>query len=363
MIKFPSIEQYRHVIENVKFKAQYIGRDENNYPLYDDTIPLPTLNFCGTVKLHGTNSSVVYNTNGTLQAQSRNREINLTKDNMGFAKFVHEDVGKETFLNLFHIIFKKELAQFSYVQGCAPKVPNPFTIYGEWCGPGIMSGTGINQLNKKIFVIFGIRVGKGDDSYWVNLKPFANTLHNHDKFIYNIFEFPHYQIDINFNDTKTAYNKMLELTSKVEEQCPVALSLGAKGIGEGIVWTCEHKDFTDSKFRFKIKGKKHRVSTTKMAKELSPEELKLQSSIEGFIEATVTDNRLKQGVEALREMGLEITVKNMGSFIKWVSNDILKEEYDIMQASGISQKNLNKPLSNKARVWFQDYLNKEAGIA
>ena len=60
MIKFPSIEQFRNVIRHVKSKAQFVGKDENGDPVYDQSIPLPTLQFCGTVKLHGTNAGIVY---------------------------------------------------------------------------------------------------------------------------------------------------------------------------------------------------------------------------------------------------------------------------------------------------------------
>ena len=52
-------------------------------------IPLPTLTFTGTVKVHGTNAAIVRLKDGTIYAQSRSRIITPTSDNAGFAAFVH----------------------------------------------------------------------------------------------------------------------------------------------------------------------------------------------------------------------------------------------------------------------------------
>src|ERR1700744_3145841 len=78
-ISFPSIEQFRNVIRDVKDRANYHG------------IPLPELEFVGTVKLHGTNASVTIDTDtGELWAQSRSNVITPENDNAGFARFVQE---------------------------------------------------------------------------------------------------------------------------------------------------------------------------------------------------------------------------------------------------------------------------------
>ena len=67
-----------------------------------------------------------------------------------------------------------------------------------------------------------------------------------------------------------------------------------------------------------------------------------------------------QGVEALNEMSeTHITIRDIGKFIKWIYNDIIKEELDTMKASGIEpkDKNLNKGLSRKTSVWFGKHLD------
>ncbi len=56
--KFPSIEQFRDCIRDITDHTRYVGRDENKKPIYDISKPLPKIEFCGTVKLHGTNAAV-----------------------------------------------------------------------------------------------------------------------------------------------------------------------------------------------------------------------------------------------------------------------------------------------------------------
>jgi len=48
-ISFPKIEQFRNVIANINRMVTYTGRDENDDPVYDMTIPKPTLTFTGSV--------------------------------------------------------------------------------------------------------------------------------------------------------------------------------------------------------------------------------------------------------------------------------------------------------------------------
>jgi hypothetical protein len=62
MIKFPSIEQFRTVVTNVNRHFNYIGlmkmvMQYMMLPFQNQNLP-----FKGTVKLHGTNAAVCYNT-------------------------------------------------------------------------------------------------------------------------------------------------------------------------------------------------------------------------------------------------------------------------------------------------------------
>jgi hypothetical protein len=53
----------------------------------------------------------------------------------------------------------------------------------------------------------------------------------------------------------------------------------------------------------------------------------------------------------------------MGDFIRWVFNDIIKEEFDTIVASQIDPKKIGGPVANKARQWFMSRINKEIGLS
>lgn len=219
-IKFPSIEQYRHLIKEVQEKNQYIGRDTNDRPFYDVTIRLPTLQFIGTVKLHGTNAAVCYKKDVGVYAQSRNRVLSVTQDNSGFCAFVTP----------LAAVFEQLFAQIEFASD------ETVAIFGEWCGEGIMKGVGISKL-PRMFVIFAVLIqkSKNAEQRWLQaseIKP-LKSLENR---IFNIFDFETFLIEIDFNNPQAKQQELEDITRRVESECPVALALGVKkGVGEGVV--------------------------------------------------------------------------------------------------------------------------------
>ena len=81
--KWPSIGQYREVVRNIERRARFAGVDERGEPIINIAADYPTLEFVGTVKLHGTNAAVVIG-DGEHWFQSRERIITPEKDNAGF---------------------------------------------------------------------------------------------------------------------------------------------------------------------------------------------------------------------------------------------------------------------------------------
>src|SRR5690349_16795997 len=83
MKKFPSIEQFRNVVRQVRTHHDYQGADAEGNAIYNHTSPYPTITFEGTVKLHGTNAAIVKYKDRT-EYQSRERVLDLQHDNQGF---------------------------------------------------------------------------------------------------------------------------------------------------------------------------------------------------------------------------------------------------------------------------------------
>jgi len=205
MIKFPSIEQFRTVVSNVNRRYNFVGLDDNGEAIYDPTLPKPVITFKGTVKLHGTNASVSFNAPSGMWAQSRENIITPEKDNAGFAFFAHSH--EVEFMRLFHDVAAKENIDMH---------KNTITIYGEWAGGNIQKGVGVCDLPKSFF-IFGVKITphteteeelKTNPAYWVDY----SYLKNNDVKIYNIYDFPTYSIDIDFNMPQLVQNQLSELS-------------------------------------------------------------------------------------------------------------------------------------------------------
>lgn len=239
-IKYPSIDQFKTVIKAVTQDTRYAGRDENDHPIYNQD-PLPTLDFIGTTKIHGSCAGYRYNKNGELVAQSRERDLSLLSDNYGFCAFVfkHEKLFRELGENLI-------------------QDNDQVVVYGEWSGMGIQANVAVSQLPKR-FYIFGIRwIKEGMPDCWVDtislnhwLNPFIEDLNNND--IYNITQFGTWNISIDFNHPEMVQNRLIEITNEIEQECPVGRYFGVSGIGEGAVFSHNSDRF----YQFKSKGSLH----------------------------------------------------------------------------------------------------------
>lgn len=338
-ISFPSIEQFRHTVATVNRQFNFVGLDENGEAIYDHNKDKPTLKFKGTVKLHGTNAGICYNAIAGMWAQSRENIITPEQDNAGFAFFVESN--REVFESMFYHIAERDGIDVN---------TNTISIYGEWCGGNIQKGVGITNLPKSFF-IFGVKVTphveseeerKSKPAYWIKYQ----GLKAPDAKIYNIDDYQTWEMDIDFNRPEQFQNKLSELTIAVEEECPVAKAFGFSGIGEGIVWSCEFKGVVH---RFKVKGEKHSSSKVKTLAAVDVEKV---NSIKEFVDYAVTESRFNQGIEKTFPNNEPIDVKKMGALIKWVNDDIIKEEMDTMKASNLEPKDVSKYISTKVREMF-----------
>lgn len=337
MIKFPSVGQFRNVIRHVKTRAQYVGKDEAGEAIFDPSKPIPTLKFLGTVKIHGTNAGIVYDyATSETTYQSRERELTLTQDNAGFmlAQMKNEDRWRKYF---------EEYASLS------PQLIK-IAVFGEWCGRGIQKGVAVSEL-EKMFVVFATKFIFADGSArWAEQLAYSTGEFSDIPGVHSIEDFPMYTVDIDFNFPELAQNKMVEITEEVERECPVGKAFGVSGIGEGVVWRCVDSSWNDSDTWFKVKGEKHSVSKVK---KLAAVDVEAAATIKEFVERTVTEARLEQGFDNLvREQLKPAEMSSMGDFIRWVFNDVIKEEADTIVASGIDPKKLGGPIANAARPWF-----------
>lgn len=308
--KFSSIEQFRNAIKRVSDHAKYHNK------------PLPTLKFVGTVKLHGTNAGIGIDVvTGEMIYQSREHILGPGEDNAGFKGWACNSLSLTHKLGILKDTFKPKETMY---------------VFGEWCGGSIQKGVALNQLGK-MFVVFSVVV----DGVEVDIR---NVVFGTAQDVRCIYEFPSYEIEIDFNNPQAVQNKLVDLTVAVETECPVGRAFGVTGVGEGVVW---HN--LDTGIKFKVKGEKHSVSKVKTLRELAPTEVALINSTKEFIATVVTENRLNQGLE---QFGGEKDIKNLGAFIKWVANDVFKEESDTIDKNGFNRKVIGSEIAAAARAFF-----------
>lgn len=337
MYKYPSIEQIRHVLKSLSLASSYVGKDKDGNPIYDVSKKKPVLTFNGTVKIHGTNAGIVFDPHGRVYFQSRERILTPESDNYGFAS---------------NMLMRSHSA-VEFLQRHFKETDSDSTVclYGEWCGPGIQSGVGVSKIPNKIFVIFGIRLIRNESDSWIFREFSANELsmlNSND--VYLITQFPTYSVTVDMNDSISIaefQNDVVKLTDEVEKECPIAKYFGISGIGEGIVFSSTYEG---NRYIFKSKGEKHSMSKVRTVTEVDVERLK---EIEEFASSVVTEARLQQGLFVLKNEFLKpLNMTSLGNFIRWIYNDVLKEEYDLIEKYDIDQKKLGSIISKKVKSWY-----------
>lgn len=322
MIKFHSIDSFRHAVTSVKRAAGFHG------------VPLPVVRYRGYVKLHGTNAAIRFKDGVVVHAQSRERIITPDDDNMGFAAWVAQNAAV-----------------------LADTFDGDITVFGEWIGPGIQKNVALNQLPSKMFAPFAYTVGdatvneQGESLYTIwNFHDEPSQLPPGVRFV-SIGGF--IDIDIDFNSPDRAVETLERVTAECEAKCPFGAALGAEGIGEGYVWhPLERIPFLPPEQQhrawFKTKGEKHGNKATNNAVKVNV----VAEKIEDFgrlISAILPDWRLEQGLATL---GAEPSKQRTGDFIKWVMSDIHKEELDTVEASGFTFEQVARELPERIRAWF-----------
>ena len=343
LIKWKSIEQFRNV---VYFANNYLKEVHSleNFPIM----------YRGKVKLHGTNAAINFSRE-TVYAQKRNHIVSFRDDkypsdgHFGFTNFVAENFPDDVFaLNNYHGI-----------------TANNVIVYGEWCGKGIQKGVASSQVEQKFFAIFAVKFVY--DEHVENVydpKEIESIVFN----LFGMHENDQIKIIPYHTETMEVYilnkqscEEFAETLGKIVEEVEtcdpfVKSEFDIEGIGEGLVMypiQCDnHWDFALDIFMFKAKGEKHKVVKEKKVVEVDPV---VVAKISEYVEFAVTENRLEQAY--FETVGEEFpTMKNIGPFLKWVNQDLIKETSDVLENSGLTFKEVQSSVAKKAKEYFQSKL-------
>lgn len=350
---FPSMKQFREVISSVNH-------------LHQNNPSNQVIEFTGTVKLHGTNTSIVLTKDGDFYTQSRTQVlIDGSTQNFGFPEFVFSNIERKTFIqNQMQSILDK------FTEKNHDNTLVGLVLFGEFAGAGIQKKVAISQMDRffspfAVAIVYEIDKTEEDGSItksarydWIFKDEQGNDilqLFKNDNYrIYPTTMAQIKKITVDFSDKANllkAQQEMVDFTNQVEKECPFAKLFGITGLGEGVVY----RDST-GQFSFKVKGEKHSVSKVKTLAAITPEQIEHHNKIQGFVDYAVTENRLEQmHNELLLEMNTDfLSSKEIKAFISKVVADVHKEESDVIQSNGLSDylKELNHAIITKARKWF-----------
>jgi len=365
---WPSIEAFHHI-------RKFIRVDPGEWWKQKELLSGDSkVTYRAKVKLHGTNAAIQVHHKGEIICQSRESIITPEKDNAGFARWALTDKEK-----WYRLVDK------AYLKGVSG-----YILYGEWCGPGIQKNVAIAQIPRKSFVVFAARILSattmpelGSDNLIVEPEELEELV----KGIPDVYVLPWYtRPAMHGTDTRIAniltidwklsdeeLSKVIEPVNEwvleIEANDPwVEQTFGVKGTGEGLVfypYSEAHRGYESfSNLCFKAKGEKHKNIATAKPAQVSAE---AAASIEAFVNMVLTEARLEQGARAIlgehkhedalkclfcTTGALTYDMKNTGKFVTWVSADVEKETQDELAASGLTFKEVQKAITDKARTWF-----------
>lgn len=350
-IAWPEIESFHHI-------RKFLRVDPTEWWMAKEKMHgTSVVTYQCKVKLHGTNAAVQILPDGTVLAQSRTGLITPENDNAGFARWVKANEAEW-----------KKTAAVPTLWDDKPTHHLHMIFFGEWIGPGIQKGVAVSEIPKKCFAVFAMRIfGKNGEDALFEARPERIALylgksgiefaHSEEANLPDVYVLPWYDqsVDIDWRKSDEELTQAIapinEWVAAIETNDPwVEATFGIKGTGEGLVFyptSDAHKNSFEmfQNLCFKAKGEKHKNIKTAAPAQVNPE---TAASVDAFVELVLTPARLEQGATAVGGFDLKLT----GKFVNWITGDIQKECQDEMAASGLDWKQLQKPLTDKARTWY-----------
>lgn len=293
------------------------------------------LQFRSKIKLHGTNAAVRV-VNGEAFYQKRTGDITPLADNAGFASFAHT-VGWNT--------------------------SKDYIIYGEWAGPGVQKSDAVCLIPKKTFFVFGLllldqSVPEPEQMMITEPTFIKQVLPQHEQIVtIPWFDEPTLVDSTRVETAKDLSNRLDQDVRKIGDEDPLVKELfGISGAGEGLVVSPIDSSrnhgvplWMFNTFTFKVKSEAHLVQKTK-----SPNAsvyIEIPGSVKDFCDQFVTDNRCEQMVQ--EHLNGSYAVQGMGTFLRELNADILKESKNEFAELGVDWKMVAKEINARAVKWLK----------
>ncbi len=332
---------YNWLADNGYDPVEEMAKEELPVSVEYMKLDLPILTFTGTEKVHGTNMAVCL-TGNDVWVQNRNKIVTPGKDTDqdGMAQYVADNL--KAWTRLLYVIVadgRIDLSTHTIVIDC------------EWAGGKIMNGNASCSGTDKaayIFKYFRVVSNKDDSSEYF---PFVYNV-NAEEGMYKLSSFGLSALTIDFNDPEKAIADLKILAEHVEDNSEIAKFYGKlDNVGEGVYLTAWHGD---ELLRLKTKGDKHGGKPKVKRENYTVITDKDAKAIDDLAQTVTPEWRLNQ---AIRETGAT-SEKHTGLVIKWMIDDIRKEEEPTMREAGLEFKQIQGTVVSIIKEYFFDSLLK-----
>ena len=297
---------------------------------------MPVLTFKGSEKLHGENMAVCYS-QGEIWVQGRNHVRTLLGDQNGMAAFVDGTKARWDFLF-------EEIGQVHNVDS----YDNTIVIDCEWAGGNIQKGNAAcSGTDKGAYIFDYFRVVSNDTDESQSYSTTGLTVFPEDS-IYLMSSFGSYELVLDLNYPVKCEEQLKTLAESVEESSPIAKYFDKPdNVGEGVYLYTTDTDGTV--YKLKAKGEKH-GGKPKVKREKKPMDSELEAKLSELAEEVTPTWRLAQAITETNATEM----KHIGEVMKWVNQDIVKEEMPKLHAAGVEPKQLGRFVAAIVKAYYID---------
>lgn len=305
----------------------------------------------------------------TIQFQTRNKVVTPRESHQGFPAELSSPRQHQDILDLKHQILKTYLtARLRAAPKCriSPALlahdaltSNPLIIAGEWVGEKVQQGVALAQLPQH-FVITNISLGGN----FQNIALYAH-IEARGSNVLNVCSAGVFAVQLPATDMTAkspVFAQMQAQSDAAESECPYAKFRGIRGRGEGIVWTLDLPiGHSTPSLWLKMKGPLTRSRESGghqgSLAAISEGSYNQQTKLKMMAKRLVTDRRIEQGFEYLREMGKTgRNGENARICQEWMWEDVWTEELagGKMEAlgGGLTIPQLRAAVGTRARDMF-----------
>lgn len=298
-------------------------------------LQLPTLTFRGSEKLHGENMAVAYS-QGEVWVQGRKHIRTLLGDQNGMAAFV--DKTKDNWLTLF--------TQLSDLYSINTDI-HTIVIDAEWSGDGIQKDNAACSGTDKgayIFDYFRVVNNNTDESKFYST---TSLEVNPENLIYLMSSFGSYSAILDFNKPTECEEILKTLAESIEDNSPIAKYYNKlDNVGEGAYLWC---NYNGEMLRLKTKGLKH-GGKPKEKRVQKPLDSELEIKLQNLADKVTPEWRLTQAITETNATEM----KHIGEVMKWVNQDIIKEEMPLLHEAGVEPKQLGRFIASIVKKYYID---------